>query len=87
MTTTQHKLFADHTFYDDTGRNEREPVWYYIHCVITDTMLILNDDGAWQWVDNDTINAMPHLFSNRRLANRQIGVLGHGTPKKYLWKH
>ncbi len=86
MPTVQLSLFPDEPQQHDQVKTKRDPIWYYVHDLVFDMMLIVEDDGEWGWVAHDTVNNTPHLFNTRKLAQQQAGRLGHGKVKSYPWK-
>lgn len=86
MPTIQHKLWEDLPGDGSITKKKRDPVFYYIHDLVFDMMLIVEEDGEFGWVKHDTIHNTPHLYNNRTSAQHQASRLGHGAVKIYPWK-
>lgn len=86
MPTIQHELWPNDIDGQEKIKTKRDPIWYYIHDLVFDMMLIVEEDGEFGWVTHDTIHNTPHLYNNRASAQHQASHLGHGAVKIYPWK-
>lgn len=86
MPTEQLQLWNDPPQQGDNIKVMRDPIWYYIHNLVLDVMLVVDNDGSWDWVAHDTVNNTPHLYNNRKVAQLQCKRIGHGSVKIYPWK-
>ncbi|MEE9580994.1 MAG: hypothetical protein V3V74_06750 [Nitrosomonadaceae bacterium] len=86
MPTIQLRLWDDTPQTGDSIKAKRDLLWYYIHDLVFDVMLVVHDDGGWEWVKHDTINNTPHLYNSRKTAQQQCSRLGQGYVKLYRWK-
>lgn len=59
--------------------------WYYVTKPRTNKMLVMGDNGRWEWVDHNLEGVTPHLFSEKYIAENVAKTWRYTVVTKYNW--